>query len=1006
MTASFKVLFTAIILLIISTSTLLAQNSGKVADARIRWVDSVYNALNDTERIGQLFMIAAYSGGKDYNEDTVTKMVERGQVGGLIFMQGTAEAQATQNNTYQRLAKVPLMIGMDAEWGLGMRLTGVKDLPRQMMIGATMDTLLAYRMGVAVAAQCNRMGVHINFAPVVDVNNNPNNPIINARSFGEDKEWVAKLGIAYMRGMQDNGVMACAKHFPGHGDTETDSHKDLPTITKTLEQLEALELYPFRRLMNAGVKSMMVAHLDIPALEKELHIPTTLSNNTINNYLKTKMGFTGLVFTDALNMEGVAKYFKPGDVDLRAFIAGNDVLLFSQNVPVAIAKIQEAINDDRISKKELELRVKKILAAKYDLGLHAYKEIKSLNATQDLNKSTESVLYQMAEASVTFVRDRNQLLNKFVRKSGTVSYIGVNAKDTSSLLNSLKKEIPGIQSTWLAKGSSAGAVSSAVNAVNGGDICIVAVHNMGFYPSGGDYGLDAQQMSFLKQVQSKPNVILALMGNPYLLQNFCSFKTVFVGYEDNPLSEKIMADVMLGVMPAKGKLPVTACPGMTMEAPPKLLADKPKPVKDPVVDKLVKTFFIEDAGVVNRDALDKLNIFLERSVIDGVFPGCQVMAAKNGKVFYNRAFGYYDAYKKTKVDTNSIYDVASLTKVLATTLAVMQLYEDKKLDLNKTLVQYLPWVAGTDKETLVIRDLLLHQAGLKSWIPFYKETIDSATAMPDSTIYSITADNTFSIPVAKNLYMHKGYRDTIWKSILTTPLENKGRYVYSDLDFYFLAAVVEKLTGKNLDTYVEEEFYKPMGLKNICYNPLSRFSVAKIVPTENDNYFRMQTIRGYVHDQGAAMLGGVGGHAGLFANAEDVAAIFQMLLQGGTYNGKRFFKKETVGYFTAYNSRLSRRGLGFDKPEADADDAGPTGDRSSGYTFGHQGFTGTCAWADPETGVVFVFLSNRVNPSAENKKINSQSTRTVVQDYIYESLGLPINRNRANVKREQLSKSH
>lgn len=1000
MSTPLRIVFASILLL----CTQMPADAQKMS--RSQWVDSVYNSLSETERIGQLFMVAAYSGGKSYNEADVTKLVEANQVGGLIFMQGTPEAQAEQNNKYQKASKVPLLIAMDAEWGLGMRLTGVKDLPRQMMIGATKDTTLAYRLGAAVAEQCKRLGVHINFAPVVDVNNNPKNPIINARSFGENKEWVAKLGIAYMRGLQDNGVIACAKHFPGHGDTETDSHKDLPTITKTLKQLEQLEMYPFRQLIDAGIKSVMVAHLDIPALETQPHIPTTLSNNTIHGYLKGKMGFDGLVFTDALNMQGVAKYFEPGDVDLRAFMAGNDVLLFSQDVPTAINKIQTAINEDRIPRMELELSVKKILGAKYDVGLANYKEINPNNATADLNSSTEEVWTQMAQASVTFVRDRNKLINQLIRKQGSVRYIGVNASGNTELLKELKKELPNIQSTWVKEGSSSATISSAVSSASSSDITIVAVHNMGFYPSSGNrYRLDAQQLSFLKQIQTKSNVILVLLGNPYLLQHCCNFKTVFVGYEDHDMVERAMASTLLGVTPAKGELPVTPCDGMTMESAPKLLAaEQPKTTKEPIVDKLVSAFFPEDAGVVNANAISKLNIFLERSVIDGVFPGCQVIAAKNGKVFYHRAFGYYDAYKSTKVDTNSIYDVASLTKVLSTTLAVMRLYEQGKLDINKILVDYLPETKGTDKERIVVKDLLLHQAGLKSWIPFYTETLDS-NGKPAANIYHRLSDANYSLEVAKDLYMRNDYKDTIWKTIITYPRENIGRYVYSDLDFYFLAAIVERLTGKTLDKFVDEEFYQPMGLKNITYSPLKKFPVSKIVPTENDMYFRMQTVHGHVHDQGAAQMGGVAGHAGIFSNAYDVAAIFQMLLQGGTYNGKRFFREKTIGYFTAYNSRLSRRGLGFDKPYAEADAAGPTGDRSSGYTFGHQGFTGTCAWADPETGVVFVFLSNRVNPSADNKKINHQSTRTVSQDYIYESLGIPVNKNRPAVKREQLSKN-
>ncbi|MCB0698524.1 MAG: serine hydrolase [Chitinophagaceae bacterium] len=991
---------------LIALSLFIGFSFNSVAQSqKQRWVDSVYNQLNESERIGQLFMVAAYSGGKNYNEEDIAKLVQAHQIGGLIFIQGTPEAQATQNNTFQRMAQVPLLIGMDAEWGLGMRLTGVRDMPRQMMVGATYDTSMAYALGAAIATQCKRLGVHINFGPVVDVNNNPKNPIINARSYGEDKEWVSRMGIAYMRGLQDNGVMACAKHFPGHGDTETDSHKDLPTINKSMQQLEALELYPFRKLINAGVKSMMVAHLDIPALEKEPHVPTTLSKNTITNLLKEKLGFDGLVFTDALNMQGVAKYFEPGEADLRAFLAGNDVLLFSQDVPTAIAKIQQALADGKVTRADLEQRVKKILAAKYDAGLSKWKPVDGRNINDDLNKSTLTLQYRMAQGAVTFVRDRNNLLNRIIRKNGSVGYIGVNASGGTEILDKLKEEFPPIKAHWLPNTTKPATVTRAVELTDDYDITIVAVHNLGFYPSGGDYGLTAQQMSYLKQIQNKKNVVLVLMGNPYLLQNFCNFKSVLIAYEDDFSTRKVIADILLGIAPARGKLPVTPCDGMKMEATPSMMAvEQPKTTKGVAVDRLVNELYIEDAGVVNPAALDELSIKMNRSVVDGVFPGCQVLAAKNGKVFYNRAFGFYDAYKSTRVDTNTLYDVASLTKVLATTLAVMRLYERSELILDKTVGDYLSWTKGSDKANLKIRDLLLHQAGLKSWIPFYTETLDSG-GRPDASIYSNKPDNNYSLQVAKNLYMRKDYKDTIWKTILEYPLENKGRYVYSDLDFYFLAAIVETLTGKKLDDYVEEQFYKPMGLRNITYNPLKKFPVNRIAPTENDMYFRMQLVHGYVHDQGASMIGGVAGHAGLFSNAIDVAAIFQMLLQGGTYNGKRFFKSETIGYFTEYSSKLSRRGLGFDKPDADKDDAGPAGDRVSGYAFGHQGFTGTCAWADPETGVVFVFLSNRVNPSADNKLINRQSTRTVAQDLVYESLGLPVKKDRPQVKQKNMNRN-
>lgn len=967
--------------------------------SRTQWVDSMYNVLNDTERIGQLFMIAAYSGGKDYNEDKVTPLVAANKIGGLIFMQGTPEAQAVQNNKYQSLSKVPLLIGMDAEWGLGMRLTGAKDLPRAVTIGATHDTALAYLMGATVANQFKRLGVHINFAPVVDVNNNPDNPIINARSFGENKIWVSKLGIAYMKGMQDNGIMACAKHFPGHGDTKTDSHQDMPLINKTMQELDTLELYPFRQLINNGVQSVMVAHLAIPVLETEPHIPTTLSKNTITNLLKNKMGFKGLVFTDALNMEGITKYFKPGDVDVRALIAGNDMLLFSQDVPVAIARIQEAVANGIITPAELEQKVKKILVAKYDMGLADYKPVNPVNITADINKATAAVKVKMAEAAVTLIRDKYKLLDKLQDRQLKIGYIGINAVDTTTLYRDLGEVIDSMSFSMLPKGGTTTTANVLETAATGNNITIIGVHNLSFYPgSSGNHSLNDAQITFLQKMATKKNVFIAMMGNAYLFRHICDVNGALVAYEDDSITQSVTADIMLGLVSAKGKLPVTPCPGMKSEQriiPVKTIAEAP-------VRNLKSTFFAEDAGVIKPDVLEKLNMFIQRAIVAKAFPGCRVFASKNGKVFYDESFGYLEYDKKERVTNNTIYDLASVTKVVSTTLAVMKLYETGKLNLDKKLGNYLPWTKGTDKAGLVIKDLLMHQAGLKSWIPFYKETLDENGAGKPA-LYSSKKDKEYSVQVAQDLYLRNDYPDTIWKRILESPLENKGKYVYSDLDYYFLAAVVEHITGQHIDKYVEEQFYKPMGLKYMMYTPLTKYKASDIAPTEQEPIFRRQLIRGYVHDPGAALFGGIAGHAGVFSTAGDVGTVFQMLMNGGTYSGRQFFKKATVEKFTAYNSHISRRALGFDKPSAERDDAGPAGNRITGYAFGHQGFTGTCVWADPGTGIVFVFLSNRVNPSAENNGINKQSVRTVAQDYIYESLGLPIVHNREEVRKKQLA---
>jgi beta-N-acetylhexosaminidase len=955
-----------------------------------RWVDSVYKSLTLDEKIGQLFMVAAYSGGPKTNQAAIEQLIQNHQIGGLIFMQGGPVRQANLTNKYQQMAQVPLLLSMDAEWGLGMRLDSVMNLPRQMMLGATRDTALMYQVAMAIAYQCRRMGVHIDFAPDIDINNNAENPVINSRSFGEHKALVTEMGRAYMKGLQDNGVMACLKHFPGHGNTATDSHKDLPMINRTLSELHDLELYPFKQLIKEGAQSVMIAHLEVPALEQEPHVPTTLSRNTVTNLLKNEMGFSGLVFTDALNMDGVAKYFKPGEVDLRAFLAGNDVLLFSQDVPVAIDKIKTALHEGRFTDADLEQRVKKILSAKFDYKLHQWKPVNTANLTNDLNQYTARLRHDVAEAAATLVRDENKILEKIVQPNKKVQYIGLNT-DKSALETELIKTFPGIATSWMPAGQSKTNIDEAYSSLNKFDVNVIAIHRANIYPAK-NYGLDNSLLEFLKKAQTHPKTIIVLMGNAYIMKFICDTKSALVLYEDDSISQRAAAEVLSGNIMPKGNLPVTVCSSMKSSSPVGSLL----PYELSKIDKP------KQAGVISTAALTKLNVLMNNCIAQRVFPGARVMAIQNGNIIYNESFGYLDYQKKIAVDKSTLYDVASITKVLSTTLAVMKLYEEGKLDLNKRLKDYLPWVAGTDKQNITIKNLLLHQAGLKAWIPFYKETLDSLTGDLRNDLYRNGPSAGWNTLVAKDVYVRNDFKDTIWRRILDQPLEIIGKYTYSDLDFLFLQKVVEAITQKGLNVYVQQAFYGPMGLKNITYNPLKKFPTSRIAPTENDLLFRHQQIQGYVHDPGAALLGGVAGHAGLFATAEDVAAVFSMLQKNGVYNGKRYFANATVQKFTAYNAYGSRRGLGFDKPQNERNDAGPCGERCSGYTFGHQGFTGTCAWADPANGIVFVFLSNRVCPSAENNAINKLSVRTLAQDYIYEALGVPVNKSRPEVYSTQI----
>lgn len=547
------------ITLLISLLLIAACSEAKLpeappTDASKHWVDSVYARLSENERIGQLFMVAAYSGGPNYNAPAIEKLLKNHQIGGLIFMQGGPVRQANLTNRFQEMAQVPLLLAMDAEWGLGMRLDSVDNLPKQMTVGATNDSQYAYALGMAVAAQCRRIGVHVDFAPVVDVNNNPANPVINARSFGEDKYRVAKMGIGYMNGLQDFGVMACAKHFPGHGDVSVDSHKDLPLISKTRAQLDALELYPFREMIKAGVQSMMVAHLEVPALEKEPHVPTTLSKNTVTNLLKKELGFKGLVFTDALDMKGVAKYFNHGEADVRAFIAGNDVLLFSQDVPVAIQKIKAAIAEGKVASNALETSVKKILKAKFDAGLAHFTPISTNNLVEDLNQYKFPLNSQIADAAITVVRNTEKLipipekckvLEIFVggKKQKTASksavaeatsyFVGLNIPEDFGFKGA---EVKMNEQPW--------------------DVVVVIVEGMSFYP-GKSYGLDAATLAFLDKMSSKKNVIIAMMGNAYGLKYVCKAPNLICAYEDNTWTLAALDKLLSGKIVAKGKLPVT-----------------------------------------------------------------------------------------------------------------------------------------------------------------------------------------------------------------------------------------------------------------------------------------------------------------------------------------------------------------------------------------------------------------------------------------------------------------
>lgn len=897
----------------------------------------------------------------------VTSLIQKYDIGALCFFQGGPVRQANLTNFYQSIAKTPLMITIDGEWGLGMRLDSVTKFPYQLTLGALDDSKLIYEMGRAVAAQCKRIGVNVNYAPVVDINNNPANPVIGYRSFGEDKDKVSQFGVAYMKGMQDGGIMACAKHFPGHGDVSVDSHLDLPVINKSMGQLDSLELVPFREMFKAGVKSLMVAHLSIPAIDTTSNLPTSISKNNVTGLLRKKLGYNGLVFTDALEMKGVSKYYPGAEAAVQALIAGNDMLCLPEDVGASIEGIKKAITEKKLRWDDIYGKVKKVLAAKYQLGLNTWKPLDTTNLVNDLNGETDAIRKEVAKRSITLLKSKTGTLPDLANKK--IAYVGIGLSQLTPFGQQLKDKW-NAQVFLFSYSDSITKVDSIVREITGGhyDYIIIGIHGFNLRPAN-NYGIGNTSMQLWNDLQSLENTSF-VFGNVLATSNFCSDGNLVACYQDDDITQQAAADLLEGKIVPRGKIPVSVC--------------------NFKYDSGI-TYGDDYSGQENNSSYAKLYVIdsIAKDAIERkAFPGCVVLAARKGKLIYYKAFGDYEYGNSQPVSLESIYDLASVTKVSATTIAVMKLYQEGKLDLNKTLGDYLTWTKGTDKAHLRINEILLHQAGLVPFIPFYKETIDSLTGAPNPVIYSDKLKPGFTTRVAEDLYLRNDWNDTMFSRILKSPLGPPNKYVYSDNDFIFLGKIVEAISGMTLDEYVQKNFYDKMGLATTGFKPRNRFSLKELVPTEEEKHFRRQLIRGDVHDEGSSMFGGVSGHAGLFSDAYDLAMLWQMLLNGGKWNAERYLKPETIKYFSAYHSEISRRGFGFDKPEKD------NSKRKEPYpclsaspeTFGHTGFTGTCVWADPKYNLVFIFLSNRVYPTRDNSKLSDLNVRPKIQEAVYDAI--------------------
>jgi beta-glucosidase-like glycosyl hydrolase/CubicO group peptidase (beta-lactamase class C family) len=941
------------------------------------WVDSVLKSLTTEEKIAQLLMVRAYSNKSETHYKEISGLITKYNIGGLCFFQGGPVRQANLTNRYQKLAKTPLFIALDAEWGLGMRLDSSFSFPYQMTMGAMDYNEPVYQTGAEIAHQLKTIGVNINFAPVVDINNNPDNPVINSRSFGEDKEIVAAKGIAYMRGIQDNGIIATAKHFPGHGDTGSDSHKTLPVINKSRESLDSLEFYPFKELIRTGLNAVMIAHLFVPSLDSTKNTPTTLSKNVVTDILSKKDGFEGLIVTDALDMRGVTNYYKPGDIELKALLAGNDILLLPQNVDAAVKTIKQAVDNGEVTEELIDIKCKKILEWKYKAGLNSFDPIKTDTIYRIINNpNNELITRKIFKSAITVVRNQNDiipLMKLDTLQMATLSIGNPELNDFQLMLENyaafdhynLLKSFPDIKANNLIK------------KLSEYNLIVVGIQNTSIFPNK-NFGISKKSLEFVSRLADSTNVVLAMFASPYalkLIEQPEKFESIIVAFQDTDISENITAQVIMGAAGAKGHLPVSA--GENFQAG--------FGIETKEIGRLQYTI-PEEAGIdeMGLKAIDTLVLY---NIKKRAIPGCQILIAKDGMVIYNKSFGYHTYHKGNFVKNSDIYDLASVTKIAATTVSVMKLTDENKIDIDQHLVRYLPYLKNTNKENIVIREMMAHQARLKPWIPFYANTMNNGKL--DRSIYSKRLNDEYTVKVADNIYIRNDYKYTLYDSIVTSKLRKSKKYKYSDLGFYFMKEIVESSTNESLDRYVNNSFYKPMGMTSACFNPRNHIKLKDIVPTENDNYFRHQLVHGYVHDPGAAMLGGVSGHAGLFANANDMAKLMQMLLQKGYYGGTQYIKPETVEQFTKQQFPLNenRRGIGFDKPLPDDRDQGPTCASATLKSFGHSGFTGTYVWVDPEYNLVYIFLSNRINPTAKNTKLIKMDTRTKIQQIIYDAIG-------------------
>lgn len=980
-----KTIAAAALALTAATAAAVTPDLVKNADtkAALRWVDSVYDSMSERQRVAQM-VFPKFIPTQGANSKAVLKrLVEEGQVGGLLFTEGTVAQYAEMTNLAQKMSRVPLLMTFDGEWGLSMRIKDTPRFPVNMSVGAARDgERLAYDYGREMARECRELGIHVNFAPVADVNSNASNPVIGYRSFGEDPAQVARLTAAYARGLEDGGVQAVAKHFPGHGDTESDSHKTLPTVDRSIKELGRTELIPFNAYIKAGLSGIMTAHITVPAIDKSGQ-PMSLSRA---NYrlLREKLGFEGLVYTDALGMKGAKA--KNGETPaVAALKAGADVLLCPRSPLDDIDEILKLVNEGKISRKIIEDRVKRILTYKYVLGLNRRPAVIDAGAAaRSINSAeAEAVNRRMSAASVTVLKNDGDILPLRGLKDRTTAVVSLGAPADNAFSTTLRRYLP-------AKALGAETTASQLSRYN---TVIVGVFN--------DKAATRSALAALKAV--KGDLVVVYMVNPYKMAAMADIiaraDAVVLAGDDTPTMRGVAAEAVMGGVAVSGRLPVTL----------KGLYERGAGMD---VAKTRLGYSSPAERGMDPALTDSIDALMAEAISSGAIPGAQVLIAHGGDVVLDKTYG-----KLTKggadVDPFTVYDLASVSKAIGTLPGVMAAVDRGLIDIDRPAADYIPGLRGGDKADITVRELLFHETGMPASLNMFRTMMDTTTFTGPVT--SGRRDNKHTIEIQKGVYGHRDAKlrrdivsdrrtaatpvemargmfvgqaavDTIMGRIYTIPLRDSKRYNYSCLNFALLMDAEQRATGVAHDVWCDSLLWRPLGAWTMGYRPLTRMDSTMVAPTERDNYLRRQMVRGYVHDEMAAFLGGVSGNAGLFSNADDIAKMCQMWLNGGTYGGERILSPETVALFTTTKSPTCRRGLGFDKPDTANPDNSPTTDLATPSTFGHLGFTGTVFWVDPENDLIVVFLTNRVNPTRDNAAFADMNIRPDIMRHAIQSV--------------------